>query len=296
MLFLAMVGSFALLEVILEMRKTAPGAVTPEVHRPLPNLDYSSPASVGRPKDIPPDDPLELPGFSRMSATEKIDVILKLSTNTHLSAKTSRFLTSQMQSTSNSALLRNVAANTLVSQANRDPSLYRMFISMIEDPSESLAWREYAIQFLALCLDSATDRQEAEQALWRASTSKEGVMGATALLQLHRLNQQGIVDLGPAFGQRLEDLVAQESLAPESKVTILGIAGERKLRSALPTIRPLVRDLSPSIRRAAVAFLGTMGDPLDLDLVNSAKEDSDPLVVKAAMAASQRLAAISSEP
>ena len=236
-----------------------------------------------------PDPPSELAGYYEMTPEQQLDAITRIQHDSRMSPQLIAFLGIAIKDKTRSLVVRNNMANCLILQRPPNPHLDRLFLDMVDDTSESLDWREYAVQHLASTV-ACTDEPDVVIAKLRDLLQHgQGSIPATVMVHLDRLEGEGQVRLDSSF---VSDLVAHlnsPATSLSSRMTIIGLLGKRQERSCLPLIRAYAVDSQPSLRRVAIAALGHIGDVSDRPLIEKARNDADALVVAAATSALGRL-------
>lgn len=188
---------------------------------------------------------------------------------------------------------RNNLANALCNQHDCAIDLTSLFQSMVLDRSESDPWREYALQHLAVSLGKNPAPNSGLAVLWGLAESGPQNLAGTALLQLNRLCESGITTLDDRYDALLiERARGGQDIAEEVQTTAISLLGERKVLAALELIRVLTRHPSASVRRTAIASMGTIGSDTDLPMLRGFIDDSDANIVAAAISAIQVLCAV----
>jgi hypothetical protein len=80
-----------------------------------------------------------------------------------------------------------------------------------------------------------------------------------------------------------------------TRMTVVGIIGQRKMTDQASTLRQLVDSTEPSLKRVVLANLGMLGDPSDLPLVQRFVTDDDVSIANAAKGAEKRLLAANTQ-
>ena len=189
-------------------------------------------------------------------------------------------------------VIRNNIANRLTGMTHPDPDLWRRFLAMYQDPAEDEVWRDYSVQFLALSLPAADDRDAALAALTAIAEQDRGTIGTTALLHLVRLANDGTV-LRPATLAALAVARLQDPATPDpSRHVALALIGQEGWREHLPLVRAaLDQHPGPDAARGALYTLGVLGDGSDAAVIRAWTAATHPAVAQAAEVAVQRLAA-----
>lgn len=213
---------------------------------------------------------------------------LRLTPNHGMSETELREVIRAVQRKSLSDLTRNLLASSLVNQDRVDPHVLRaLFTSMANDTEEGLRWRQYAIQHL-VNLGDADVRATTVQLLEAYVSSDRGPLGGTALLQLHRLSEDGIQVDNALIDSAIRAGLALKNCENTFQTTCIGLAVERKLSSVTNLIRAIARTGEPTTRSAIYA-LGELGDISDIPLINAALNSGDQALVFAARTAARSI-------
>ena len=242
-----------------------------------------------RPRPVPPE---ELATWFSMTESQRLDLVTDLSQDPALKPEVVDFLRSVIQDRERGLVTRNNAANALVAQEIKDPTLAAIFKQMVEDASEDESWRDYSLQFLAISIDWSNDPEAMAATIWQMATSGPGSIPGTALLHLHYIDQRGVALLPSGYEEYLAKLLAREGADLPSRMTVAGIAGQRAMIELAPQLRNVAEHASqPALRRVALAALGQINDPADVAFVQRFTNDADVLIAAAAKGAEQRLLA-----
>lgn len=187
--------------------------------------------------------------------------------------------------------IKNNIANTLLNQDAPLTGLLSDFIRMIQDPTEPYAWREYAVQHVAVAIRSSAEPNDAIVLLKQLIDRGERGIPGTAALHLHRLDREGVIELDATFSDALVSLMLSPDRDLLARMTAVGICHERLDAAALPAVRDLARAPIPSLRRVAIAALGGIGSAGDEAFVAAAVNDADPTVARAAKFAMEKFSA-----
>jgi len=232
-----------------------------------------------------PQPPAALADFYAWDAGVQLNRITELQADAHLDLAILGFLSQAINDPALDETLRNNMANCLLNQVQPDPYLHRRFIAMINDPQESYTWRIYAVQHLAVCMATSAKPRVIVDTLQALMRRGEPSIAGTAMLHLHRLEQQGLIGLNRGFTTDLLAMLDDPKGDLLNRMTALGLLGERQERSSLPVVRRFAACETPSLRRVAIAVLGQIGDAEDRALIHSAQGESDPGATAAAHAA-----------
>ena len=239
-----------------------------------------------------PTPPEELATWFSMTESQRLDLVTDLSRNPALTPEVVAFLRSVIQDRERGIVTRNNAANALVGQEIKDPTLAAVFKRMVDDVSETEQWRDYSLQFLAVSVDWSNDPEAMAATIWQMATNGPGSIPGTALLHLHYMDQRAVALLPGGYEDYLATLLAQENADLPSRMTVAGIAGQRGMIELAPQLRNVAEHAAqPALRRVALAALGQINDPADVVFVQRFTNDSDVLIAAAAKSAKKRLLA-----
>ena len=232
-----------------------------------------------------PEEPSEFVGFSADTPDIQLARVTALQSNPNLAPEVLDFLSAVLADRSCEQTIRNNAANALLNQPQPDPYLHRRFIAMIDDPTEEYEWREFAVQHLAVSHRTSAEREVIIDKLMRLVRDGDKGIPGTALLHLHRLEDDGAIALDDGYADLLVSAIDDPSADLMTRMTAAGIAGERRERRALPSLRLLATTGIAALRRVSLAALGLIGEADDLEILRQAATSDDPGVRAAASAA-----------
>ncbi len=217
--------------------------------------------------------PIELHDFYLKNPGQQLDDITNLQVNPDLSNAVVIFLNSAIRDKTLDEVTRNNMANALLGQRSPDPHLYLIFLKMIDDLGESYQWREYCVQHLARTAETSSDPKRVVEKL--KTLMKDGEMGipGTALLHLHRLEENGTIHLDASYTDNVIKLLNSPNADILVRISAIGVLAERGAKEALPTVRILARDKTPTLRRVALAALGLIGEQTDESILQAATEN-----------------------
>ena len=269
----------------------APSAVPPSSALANSNLSSAVPVSAILVVTHPAP-PAELATWFSMTESQRLDLVTDLSRNPALTPEVVAFLRSVIQDRERGIVTRNNAANALVGQEIKDPTLAAVFKRMVDDVSETEQWRDYSLQFLAVSVDWSNDPEAMAATIWQMATNGPGSIPGTALLHLHYMDQRAVALLPSGYEDYLAKLLAQENADLPSRMTVAGIAGQRGMIELAPQLRNVAEHAAqPALRRVALAALGQINDPADVAFVQRFTNDADVRIAAAAKGAEQRLLA-----
>ena len=215
-----------------------------------------------------PTPPAELATWYSMTESQRLNLVTELSHDPALKPEVVAFLRSVIQDRERGIVTRNNAANALVGQEIKDPTLAAVFQRMVDDVSETEQWRDYSLQFLAVSVDWSNDPEAMAATIWQMATNGPGSIPGTALLHLHYMDQRAVALLPGGYEDYLATLLAQENADLPSRMTVAGIAGQRGMIELAPQLRKVAEHAAqPALRRVALAALGQINDPADVAFV-----------------------------
>jgi hypothetical protein len=301
---IAMAVAVGLLAVSLSRNaKRNTGGVGQDETGPAPGRHSSSASSDGAgiasssrpnmqsPHYTPPEKlPAGWEDFLSLGEMEQLNRVTAAMENHSLAPDNLAFFEAEIFNRNHMDVTRNNMANALVWQEKPNPRLHELFIKMLEDETEDPVWRDYCLQFLSECLKSTSDPELVKTTLARYAKGKDSLAG-TAIVHLAYQESEGRVQVDEAFSKQLETQLADPQVALATKVSILGVIGQRKDVRLLPLVRTYAKDRDASLKRCAIAALGQIGTQEDLSLVQAGLSDSNRAVQLAAKAAEERLQA-----
>lgn len=167
---------------------------------------------------------------------------------------------------------RNEAADLLRTPLFQDAEQWRLYAAMVEDETEKVIDRNYAVQYMANTYEFSSDKAAIEQKLYEYSRMKLESIGSTALLHIYQHFSSGdIKELRVGFADSAARLAADKNAELDDRVTAVCILAETAEARHLPLIREYaVQEESSSLKRTAIAALGERGARADLALIEAA--------------------------
>jgi hypothetical protein len=236
--------------------------------------------------------PNELPSgwedFFSLGEGEQLSRVTEVMGASNLPGDVLRFFEHELYNRRHQDVMRNNMANALVGQETPNPKLHELFIKMLEDETEDPVWRDYCIQFLSESLKSTSEPKLVKETLARYAKGKDSKSG-TAIVHLAFQEGEGRVQLDESFSKQIETQLTDPQVDLATKVSILGVIGQRKDVRLLPLVRTYAKDRDASLKRCAIAALGQIGTQEDIPLIQACLADSNRAVQLAAKAAEERL-------
>lgn len=231
-------------------------------------------------------------GWETWSTSRRTALVADLMGDPRLDADTIAFLKRQLEDRKLDPGTRNNVANALMGQERRPDGLAAVFLRMVDDPQETMTWREYAVQRLVATLSPDEDARPMAARLVHLVQHGDGPLPGSALIQLELLVLAGRGDAGPAYAQVLVALAKKPDAPLENRMTAVAKLGETGDRSQAAVVRALLTaDAAPALIRVSVATLGLIGAPEDQQVVQRYLKHPNRAVVMAAKAAIKRLEA-----
>ena len=206
----------------------------------------------------------------------------------NLPPDTLRFFKASLHDQSLSELARNNMANVLMNQETRDPQLYREFIAIVDDPTQSDTWRDYAIQFLANNYAIASKPRVVLDKLGSLTRHGREHLAQQAMTMLSTMEDENTIKLDKSYDRLLVENLASQAATPKMQIAALSLLGQRQAVEHLELIRQYAAKPS-TVQRVALATLGQLGDATDLPLIESHLKSPDRLLRLAAKGALERL-------
>lgn len=229
-------------------------------------------------------------GFHEWSRRQQETFATELMARKDLDPEEIAFIRSELRNKDLTDLTRNNLANAVLSQDQRDPELYRLFLAMIDDPEQSDVWRDYSLQFLSRTLRFSSDRDVIVSKLKDVARHGRGYVQGTAVVHLAMHEADGRLQLGEEFSGQVARTLKDETVDLSTKTSLLGVIGQRKDKANLELVREFAAKAgSDDLKRTAIASLGLMGDESDLPVVKKALDHKNRAVKLAARGALKRL-------
>jgi hypothetical protein len=159
--------------------------------------------------------------------------------------------------------LKNMVMDVLIQSPADQDEITGGLIGIYRDSGQDPVVRDYAVQHLGLLFENAGDaqRRQIQQALREALGEKQGTIGGTSLLALHRLAETHEEIDRQHLAQTALQLAADEQCGEATRRTALTVCGMLGEKNVLPTARALAQGAaSVPLRISAIAALGFVGD------------------------------------
>jgi hypothetical protein len=159
----------------------------------------------------------------------------------------------------------------------------------VDDITENPLWREYAVQFLAVCIEHGGASPKAEGKIRQIFNEDKDSRAITAALQLQRLEEKKMIETDPYFDIAVVMRASNPACNGAMRATLLGIIALKKLKQGRAVALTAISSTDVTVRRAAFAALGDIGESEDLVALHQGMEDESQLVVRAAKVAIDKL-------
>ncbi len=196
--------------------------------------------------------------------------------------------------------MKNELMDLILSQANPPLDVCNLLVEIANDPEQDEVNRDYCIQHFRNCYDvfCATNRpgivnpeqQMLMDAYWKAIDGKEKCLPATALLGVEYLSREHNEIDRKVVGEKALNMAKDYSMSGNARATALQVCTQMGLFDALPLAR--VESQSGDVitlRMAAIASLGDMGNNEDVKLLETLSADTDERIKISAQSALKRL-------
>jgi len=189
--------------------------------------------------------------------------------------------------------LRNDVLHTLVYHSPVLPDVVPRLARMYRDRSRDRTWRDYCIQFLgqAYRRASAPDCALARDVLFEAAAKRTVPTAGTALIALSDNIESPAIDREQVETAALE-IAASPKASPGARMTAFQVCAKLGVDEALPHARQAASGetaKSITVRMAATASLGSLGDESDRELLAKLSRSGETRIRRAAAEALRRL-------
>lgn len=197
------------------------------------------------------------------------------------------------------ATLKNDVADKLIAQKTLPQGLSDVFVNAIDDVSQTVVWRDYALQklpelYLKLSEKDKKNRAKLLDKLWAETDHAEATFSGTALLGLRRLSSKDQTVSADETAKKAMAIAKDERHPLANRVTALQVAASMGEKEALFYAREILAEADGSrpimLRVSALATLGIMGTKEDVAVLAKVAESSEYRLRKAAQAALEKVA------
>lgn len=173
-----------------------------------------------------------------------------------------------------SATLKNDLINVLRRQQPAIPGLSDLLISIYQNPAHDQTMRDYAVQHMAALHGTGP---KVEATLWEATQETQSSVAGTALLALHRRQ----ADRARLMQTALK-MAADAQAAEWARIPALRVCGHLEVPGSAQVARDLLNgEASASVKMAAIATLGEVGDVTDIPMLENIRYGSQQRLVPA---------------
>jgi hypothetical protein len=189
--------------------------------------------------------------------------------------------------------LRNDILTVLVRHSPAVPDLVPRLCAMYRDTNQDRTWRDYCIQFLGQFYPRADehDRERARDLFLEAAKMHANPTAGTALIALsNNIDSPGIDR--EEIAQPALAIASDPEASPGARMTAMQICARHHTDAVLPHARDAASGKtakSITVRMAATAALGTLGDESDRDLLGKLSRSAETRLRRAALGALRRL-------
>ena len=229
-------------------------------------------------------------GWEQWTSTRQTASIAAIMGDPRLSAGVIAFLQRELGNQKLESGTRNNIANALIAQDAKPAGLAERFSHMIDDTTESLLWRDYAVQRLVATLPPEGDVTPVATKLIALIRSGPATLPGTALIQLDLLIRSGRYTPGSIYADALAYVASAPGALLENRMTAITKIGEQGPAAQLTVVRQMLTpQTEPALLRVSIATLGLVGTQQDRPVVAQYLKHANPGVVLAAEAAIKRL-------
>jgi hypothetical protein len=180
--------------------------------------------------------------------------------------------------------IRNDVLNVLQKQDKPVAGLGARVAAMSLDRAHDDIWRDYCIQFLADFYEAApavtspdSERDRITTAYWDAAAQAGKSFAGTALIGLEALSQKCPELDREKVGLVAVALAGDENTCEASRITALRLCGKMKRAEALEPARIVAQTgITISLRMAAIATIGDLGELQDLEYLQGTSAHESP--------------------
>jgi hypothetical protein len=230
-------------------------------------------------------------GFSTWNTGQRLKAINAIMSSPELDLDVLAFLQEKLGDKKLVESIRNNIANALIFQDRHDSQLATRFLRMVDDTSESMTWRDYALQHASRAVLFSDQPQPVMDRLLALMEKGEGTLPGTAILQLNTLDRDGVLrDASKRIDRGILAMVGDERADVGNRMSAISAMGIRGMVDHVQLVRDLVRTTGDgSLKRVALATLGQIGSAPDVALIQRYVDDTNILVALAARGALTRV-------
>jgi hypothetical protein len=229
-------------------------------------------------------------GWEQWTSTRQTAAIAAIMGDPRLSGGVIAFLQRELGNQKLEPGTRNNIANALIGQDVKPTGLAARFTHMIDDTTEALLWRDYAVQRLVATLPPEGDVTPVATKLIALIRSGPATLPGTALIQLDLLIRSGRYTPGPIYADALAYVATAPDALLENRMTAITKIGEQGSAAQLTVVRKMLTpQTEAALLRVSIATLGLVGTRQDRPVVAQYLKHANQGVVLAAEAAIKRL-------
>jgi len=190
--------------------------------------------------------------------------------------------------------LKNEMLNRLREQTSPPAKLTQTMIDLFLDQEQDPVIREYTLQHLSLWYEKATvkEKERCRDVFWGAlQEERETNIAGTALIALYHLQPSETAIDRAHLEEAARNLAQDDACSRASRLTALQICGQLGLKEIIPLAMDLAEPLDQplTLRAAAIASLGDLGDPAAYAFLQERMNDENKIIRRAASSALSRL-------
>ena len=188
--------------------------------------------------------------------------------------------------------IRNDAADLLLRQPQFPPDLLFDFSEMFSDSTQDAVWRDYCLQMLATGWKNLASRNDPDSEAARAlavsvlgeAAGAQSRWAGTALLGLQAMMTTDAPSVDEnEFAEQVFHVVSNAAASEQNRITAVRLAGMHGIYDACPAVRKIAQTgETETLRGAAIATLGEIGDEQDHDFLLEIASGSDRFLKKIA--------------
>lgn len=188
--------------------------------------------------------------------------------------------------------IRNDAADLLLRQPQFPPDLLFDFSEMFSDSTQDAVWRDYCLQMLATGWQNLASRNDPDSEEARAlavsvlgeAAGAQSRWAGTALLGLQAMMTADASSVDEnEFSEQIFHVVSNAAASEQNRVTAIRLAGMHGIYDACPAVREIAQTgETETLRGAAIATLGEIGDERDHDFLLEIASGDDRFLKKIA--------------
>lgn len=193
--------------------------------------------------------------------------------------------------------IKNDVLDVLLMQEKLPQGIGSMLVEMYHDKTYDVMWRDYCVQFMSSYYETRwlsgkpTDQRN-RRLLRRMQTEQQAIMAAyrdaltetastiagTALIGLDALSERDEGIIAPdEVAKAAVEMLGNPTIAEPARISAFAVAASHGVADALPEARIIAQtgETIP-VRMAAIALLGKLGTPADVELLSALAWNAEP--------------------